>query len=156
MVYHEQPVTMATNMEYTGDLDIKSEENSVNCLDCLNPNKDKEDFFTAIAIILMSFGLAIMVVGIVVPRDFVFNPSLPAREMESIEIHYANLSFYLDLVAVIGMGFITLGGVISSGVFMYHFIIGSRQVYRKDDRQDINLLDGTNREMVSYGTSESR
>lgn len=147
---------MVTDMERITDLDVESEEDTSNCLDCLNPKKDKEDFFTTIAIISMSFGLSIMIVSIIVPRDYAFNPSLPAREMESIEIHYANLAFYLDLVAVIGMGFITLGGVISSGVFVYHFIIGEKEDYKHEGRRDTNLLHGSNREMVSYGTNESR
>ncbi|XP_045159694.1 transmembrane protein 74B-like [Mercenaria mercenaria] len=144
---------MVTELERIEDSNIRNEEENCHWLDCLNPKKDMQEFLTTIAIILMSCGVAIMCVSFIVPREHVFDPSLPAREMEKIEIHYAKLSYYLDICTVIGMSFIAAGGLITSGVFVYYFIMPDREVYRKKDRQDLNLLTGTQREMVSYGTS---
>lgn len=148
-----------SNTELGSSVQADDEEergNNCDCLDCINPKTDIEGSLTALALLCMSCGLAIMCVGYLVPRDYVFDPSKSAREMEKIEIYYANLSFYLDTCIVAGMAFIAVGGLISSALFMYYFVIDSRQVYRKEDRLDLNLLDVSQHEMVSYGSASDR
>jgi hypothetical protein len=78
-----------------------------------------EDGLVYTAAGLIVFGIICMVVGYVVPRDYTFNPYARARDMEAIEIYYADLSQNLDLTIVIGMAFIALGGMILSSFITY-------------------------------------
>lgn len=143
---------MRQETERLEDSNVKEEECICHWFDFVNPKTDTEGFLTAVSVLCLSCGLALIFVGYIVPRDYAFDPLKPAREMEAIEIHYATLSFYLDVCILIGMACIALGGLISSGIFMYHFVTGTRQVYRKEDRSDLNLLSGSYTEMMSYGT----
>ena len=112
-----------------------------------------EDILIVIAVVLMSIGFAVMCMGYIIPRGYTFDPTLPAREMESIEMHYARLAYYLDVCVVVGMGFIAAGGVVASSVSVYHFITSRKRVYRQADRRDMALLDAST---TSYGTDKTR
>lgn len=81
--------------------------------------KEPDDFCTLLAASLMLAGIVFMTVGYVVPRDYKFNPYAPAREMESIEIHFARLSYNLDIVITVGMSLVAAGGIIMAGVMCY-------------------------------------
>lgn len=118
--------------------------------DCSDRNK--EDTLITVSVVLLVLGFIIMFIGYSVPRGYVFDTSLPAREMEKIEIYYAELSYKLDVCIVVGMGFIAIGGLIVSCVTTYYFIVADHQIYRKEDRPDLNLLNSS--EMTTYGTSE--
>lgn len=115
--------------------------------------KNKDDVVVVVAVIFVSFGLALMCTGYIIPRDYKFDPSLPAREMERIEIHYANLAYYLNVSSVVGMGFITVGAVVISGLTVYKYMTSKDKIYRKEDRQDLNLLEEPHFEMTTYGTT---
>ena len=83
-----------------------------------------ESCSTQDVLVYMSAGLVVcgvicMVVGYTVPRDYTFNPYARARDMEAIEIYYADLSLKLDLTIVIGMAFIAIGGIVMSTLITY-------------------------------------
>lgn len=80
---------------------------------------DPEDALVYMAAGLIVYGIVCMVVGYTVPREYTFNPYARARDMEAIEIYYADLSQSLDLTIVIGMGFIAVGGIILSTLITY-------------------------------------
>lgn len=78
-----------------------------------------EDRLVYTAAGLIVCGIVCMVVGYVVPREYTFNPYARARDMEAIEVYYADLSQKLDLTIVIGMAFISIGGMILSSLITY-------------------------------------
>ncbi|KAL4237164.1 Transmembrane protein 74B [Mactra antiquata] len=120
----------------------------------LRPRKCREDLLITISIVCLVLGFVIMGTGYIIPREYIFDTSLPAREMERIEIYYANLSYSLDICILVGMGFIAFGGVIASSVFTYYFIFAEGQVYRKESRPDLNLLNGGGNQLATYGTNK--
>lgn len=140
-----------------------SDDDTGNECECLCPwmeycnlGSNKQDLLINVSLVLISIGLAVSCVGIIIPRDYVFDASLPAREMENIAMHYASLSYYLDVCVVIGMAFITAGIMVASGLTVYHYVTTRRRIYREQDRRDLNLLNRTQSEMVSYGSSDVR
>ena len=64
-------------------------------------------------------GMSLVILGFAIPRDYTFDTTIPAREMESIEQYYSNLSFTLDICSIIGMGFVTLGGLLMANATLY-------------------------------------
>lgn len=114
--------------------------------------KSKDDVFFMTAVIFMSIGFAMMCIGYIIPRDYVFDPSLPARQMEAIELRYYKLSYSLDLSIIIGMGFIALGGIIVSTHTVYHYITVKGSVYKSRDRRNSTLLNDKNVAMATYGS----
>ena len=125
------------------------------CLRRYHPIKNTQEFLMLIAMVLLSTGLVAICIGYVIPREYVFDPSLPAREMEKIELHFRELSFYLDVCILSGMGCIAAGGLIVTSVTMYAIFIERPRIYRAKDRQDLCLLDNATTEMVTYGTAST-
>ena len=64
-------------------------------------------------------GISLVILAFAVPRDYAFDTTIPAREMESIEQYYSNLGYTLDILSIIGMGFVTLGGLLMANATMY-------------------------------------
>ena len=70
----------------------------------------------------IAFGILLVflafLTGIANP-SYKFDTTLPAREMESIEQYYSNLNYGLDICSIIGMGFVTLGGLLMANATVY-------------------------------------
>ncbi|XP_061197572.1 transmembrane protein 74B-like [Saccostrea echinata] len=124
---------------------MPEEEDSDNSSD----NCSSEDRLVYTAAGLIVCGIICMVVGYVIPRDYTFNPYARARDMESIEIYYADLSQKLDLTIVIGMAFIAIGGIMLSSFITYISCCESKsESSLHTERRAISLSGGRN-----YGTS---
>lgn len=111
-----------------------------------------ENMLFNIAIICMSLGLAVMSIGYIIPRDLVFDPSLPARQMEAIELRYAKLSYHLDLCIITGMGIIVFGGVIASSMTVYYYVTDGQSHSKSSETE---LLTDNKDFMATYGSRGS-
>lgn len=119
------------------------------CLECLsNPG----DLITFIASVFMILGLVFMTIGYVVPRDYDFNPYAPAREMEAIEIYFANLSYDLDVVITAGMGFVAFGGILMTSLVTYEMYLRITEEDDDDDGSYVQLK--SYKRQPSYGSAE--
>ena len=120
-----------------------------------NPRKNPEDFLLLISVGAMSVGLALLCIGFVIPRDYEFDPSLPARDMEAIEVYYANLTWALDICIISGMSCIAFGALIVSSLITYELIISSAENSKKKQYDsDKDKIIASEIEMTSYGTRE--
>ena len=115
--------------------------------------KSKDDLCVGAVVICMAVGLALMCIGYIIPRDYVFDASLPARQMEAIEIRYSKLAYRLDLCIIVGMGFISLGAVITTVLTIYIYLTGGHIIYKSHDKRDLTLLNDNNLSMTRYGSS---
>lgn len=73
-----------------------------------------DERYTLIPMIVMILGLGCMVVGFAVPRTYIFDPTAPARQMESIENFYIRLGYNLDICITVGMGLVAVGAIMVS------------------------------------------
>lgn len=118
-----------------------------------NPRKNPEEFIVMICVGSMSIGIAFLCIGYIIPREYEFDPSLPAREMESIEIYYAKLSRVLDICIMIGMGFTAVGVIIVSSMTTYSLVKGLSEYHRQEEQaSDKDFMMSHDIEMTSYGS----
>lgn len=73
-----------------------------------------DECYTLIPMIVMILGLGCIVVGIAVPRTYIFDSTAPARQMESTENFYIQLGYNLDICITVGMGLIAVGAIMVS------------------------------------------
>lgn len=111
-----------------------------------------ENMLFNVSILCMSLGFAVMCIGYIIPRDFIFDPSLPAREMEAISLRYTMLSYNLDLCIITGMGFIALGGVIATSITVYYYVTDGQSHSKSSETE---LLTDNNDLMATYGSRGS-
>ncbi len=71
----------------------------------------------------IAFGLGLIFIGFGIPRDYTFDPDKPARQMEEIENYYSDLGFGLDICSIVGMGLVTLGGLIVANATFLSMLI---------------------------------
>jgi len=64
---------------------------------------DYVDIACVVTLILLAAGSILIIVGYAIPRDYIFDSTLPAREMEAIEIKHARLGQILDYCIISGM-----------------------------------------------------
>lgn len=110
----------------------------------------KDEILVLAAVVLMSVGFAVICMGYIIPREYRFDSSLPAREMEKIELHYVKLSYYLDVSIVAGMGCVAAGGLVATALTVYRYA-SSRSQRAVRDRKDLTLL--RDKDMSTYGTA---
>ena len=87
-----------------------------------DPRKSPDDFLLLVSICSMTIGLALLCIGYIIPREYVFDSSLPAKEMEAIELYHVNLTKALDICIIVGMGFTAFGGILIASLITYSFI----------------------------------
>ena len=153
MEVEHAPRTHKMLNEYTNVDNLDETSDLQGCLQRYNPRNNPEEFWLLVAIGSMSIGLPFIFIGFIIPRDYVFDSSLPARQMEAIEIYYANLSNTLDMCIVIGMGFVAFGGLIVSCVVMYSVIRGS--IDEEFSVSDKGPIIAPGREMALYGSTST-
>ena len=94
----------------------------INCKEFYKNNSVKENPLECASFIsfwCIVFGISLVILAFAIPRDYAFDTTIPAREMESIEQFYSNLGYTLDILSIIGMGFVTLGGLLIANATMY-------------------------------------
>ena len=116
-----------------------------------DPRNDPVEFLNTLALGIMVVGLVIVTVAFMIPRDYVFDPDMPAVEMEAIEQYYADLSARLDAVMAAGTVLIAVGGVIIGGIFTWMLLRGDFAVcFRNPEDDERELYE----EQRGYGTGK--
>ncbi|KAK3575045.1 hypothetical protein QTP86_019771 [Hemibagrus guttatus] len=77
------------------------------------------DYSFMLALVFLISGIALVVIAYAIPREARINPDqVTARQMEKLEMYYAQLSSHLDKCIIAGLGLLTLGGMLLSILLM--------------------------------------
>ncbi|XP_075756886.1 transmembrane protein 74B [Pelodiscus sinensis] len=77
------------------------------------------DYGFVSALLLLGSGILLVGLAYAIPRAPRVDPAaLPAREMERLELYYARLGTRLDRCIIAGLGLLTVGGLLLSGLLM--------------------------------------
>lgn len=75
-------------------------------------------------------GIVLVVIAYTIPREAKVDPdSVSARQMEKLEMYYAQLGSHLDKCIIAGLGLLTLGGMFLSVLLMVSICRG--EMYRR-------------------------
>lgn len=70
------------------------------------------DYGFIFALVFLVSGIVLVVIAYTIPREAkVDRDSVSARQMEKLEIYYAQLGSHLDRCIIAGLGLLTLGGM---------------------------------------------
>lgn len=107
------------------------------------------DYSFMLALVFLISGIALVVIAYAIPREARINPDqVTARQMEKLEMYYAQLSSHLDKCIIAGLGLLTLGGMLLSILLMISLCKG--ELYH---RRNFGIL---RRPMKSYGSINMR
>ncbi|XP_062852815.1 transmembrane protein 74B [Trichomycterus rosablanca] len=102
-----------------------------------------------VALVFLVSGIALVVIAYAIPREVRVDPDLvTARQMEKLEIYYSRLGSHLDKCIIVGLGLLTLGGMLLSILLMVSVCKG--ELYH---RRSFAVL---RRPMKSYGSISMR
>ncbi|KAF6716931.1 Transmembrane protein 74B [Oryzias melastigma] len=88
------------------------------------------DFGFILALVLLVSGIVLVVIAYTIPREAKVDPdSVSARQMEKLEMYYAQLGSHLDKCIIAGLGLLTLGGMFLSVLLMVSICRG--EMYRR-------------------------
>ena len=102
-----------------------------------SPRQDPVEFTHCLSLVSITLGVLLVAMGYLIPRDYVFNPDIPASEMEAIEDYYNRKAAALDVCIVTGTVFVGIGGLMISGIFMMMLIQGDLKECYGDNESDI-------------------
>uniref|UniRef100_A0A3Q3LYU3 Uncharacterized protein n=1 Tax=Mastacembelus armatus TaxID=205130 RepID=A0A3Q3LYU3_9TELE len=97
----------------------------------LNPIDDHSaDYGFIFALVFLVSGIVLVVIAYTIPREAKVDPdSVSARQMEKLEMYYAQLGSHLDKCIIAGLGLLTLGGMFLSVLLMVSICRG--EMYRR-------------------------
>nr|XP_019963709.1 PREDICTED: transmembrane protein 74B [Paralichthys olivaceus] len=97
----------------------------------LNPADDHSaDYGFVFALVFLVSGIVLVVIAYTIPREAKVDPdSVSARQMEKLEMYYAQLGSHLDKCIIAGLGLLTLGGMFLSVLLMVSICRG--EMYRR-------------------------
>ncbi|KAG6938505.1 transmembrane protein 74B, partial [Chelydra serpentina] len=108
-----------------GDLSPRSDDGTLP-----EPAGRSADYGFISALILLVSGIVLVVVAYTIPREPRVDPAaVTAREMERLEMYYARLGSHLDKCIIAGLGLLTLGGMLLSGLLLVSIYKG--ELYRR-------------------------
>lgn len=88
------------------------------------------DYGFILALVFLVSGIVLVVIAYTIPREAKVDPdSVSARQMEKLEIYYAQLGSHLDKCIIAGLGLLTLGGMFLSVLLMVSICRG--EMYRR-------------------------
>lgn len=95
-----------------------------------NPSNDHStDSGFIFALVFLVGGIVLVVIAYTIPREAKVDPdSMSARQMEKLEMYYAQLGSHLDKCIIVGLGLLTLGGMFLSVLLMVSIFRG--ELYR--------------------------
>ncbi|XP_075938183.1 uncharacterized protein tmem74b [Anarhichas minor] len=77
------------------------------------------DYGFIFALVFLVSGIVLVVIAYTIPREAKVDPdSVSARQMEKLEMYYAQLGSHLDKCIIAGLGLLTLGGMFLSVLLM--------------------------------------
>ncbi|XP_065811343.1 transmembrane protein 74B [Labrus bergylta] len=96
-----------------------------------NPADDHSaDYGFIFALVFLVSGIVLVVIAYTIPREAKVDPnSVSARQMEKLEMYYAQLGAHLDKCIIAGLGLLTLGGMFLSVLLMVSICRG--EMYRR-------------------------
>ncbi|XP_058486735.1 transmembrane protein 74B isoform X1 [Solea solea] len=96
-----------------------------------NPPEDHSaDYGFIFALVFLVGGIVLVVIAYTIPREAKVDPdSVSARQMEKLEMYYAELGAHLDKCIIAGLGLLTLGGMFLSVLLMVSICRG--EMYRR-------------------------
>uniref|UniRef100_A0A672SLS7 Transmembrane protein 74B n=1 Tax=Sinocyclocheilus grahami TaxID=75366 RepID=A0A672SLS7_SINGR len=113
----------------------------------LQYNGHSVDYGFIFALIFLVSGIILVVIAYTIPREAKVNPDqVTARQMEKLEMYYAQLGSHLDKCIIAGLGLLTLGGMLLSVLLMVSICKG--ELYRRRTL--------ASRPMKSYGSINMR
>ncbi|XP_010901513.1 transmembrane protein 74B [Esox lucius] len=93
-------------------------------------NDHSVDYGFIFALVFLVSGILLVVIAYTIPREAKLNPDLvSARQMEKLEMYYAQLGSHLDKCIIAGLGLLTLGGMLLSVLLMVSICKG--ELYRR-------------------------
>uniref|UniRef100_A0A3Q2PTX0 Transmembrane protein 74B n=1 Tax=Fundulus heteroclitus TaxID=8078 RepID=A0A3Q2PTX0_FUNHE len=97
----------------------------------LSPADDHSaDYGFILALVFLVSGIVLVVIAYTIPREAKVDPdSVSARQMEKLEMYYAQLGSHLDKCIIAGLGLLTLGGMFLSVLLMVSICRG--EMYRR-------------------------
>ncbi|XP_023248843.1 transmembrane protein 74B-like [Seriola lalandi dorsalis] len=97
----------------------------------VNPADDHSaDYGFIFALVFLVSGIVLVVIAYTIPREAKVDPdSVSARQMEKLEMYYAQLGSHLDKCIIAGLGLLTLGGMFLSVLLMVSICRG--EMYRR-------------------------
>ncbi|XP_022069564.1 transmembrane protein 74B [Acanthochromis polyacanthus] len=88
------------------------------------------DYGFILALVFLVSGIVLVVIAYTIPREAKVDPdSVSARQMEKLEMYYAQLGSHLDKCIIAGLGLLTLGGMFLSVLLMVSICRG--EMYRR-------------------------
>ncbi|MEQ2280885.1 hypothetical protein AMECASPLE_024766 [Ameca splendens] len=88
------------------------------------------DYGFILALVFLVSGIVLVVIAYTIPREAkVDSDSVSARQMEKLEMYYAQLGSHLDKCIIAGLGLLTLGGMFLSVLLMVSICRG--EMYRR-------------------------
>uniref|UniRef100_A0A8C7ZPB6 Transmembrane protein 74B n=1 Tax=Oryzias sinensis TaxID=183150 RepID=A0A8C7ZPB6_9TELE len=88
------------------------------------------DYGFILALVFLVSGIVLVVIAYTIPREAKLDPdSVSARQMEKLEMYYAQLGSHLDKCIIAGLGLLTLGGMFLSVLLMVSICRG--EMYRR-------------------------
>ncbi|KAI5619460.1 transmembrane protein 74B [Silurus asotus] len=107
------------------------------------------DYSFMLALVFLVSGIALVIIAYAIPREARINPDqVTARQMEKLEMYYAQLGTHLDKCIIAGLGLLTLGGMLLSILLMVSLCKGELYHHRS-----FAIL---RRPMKSYGSINMR
>ena len=93
-------------------------------------NGNTVDYGFVSALVFLVGGIVLVVIAYTIPREAKVNPDMvTARQMEKLEMYYAQLGSHLDKCIIAGLGLLTLGGMLLSIMLMVSIFKG--ELYRR-------------------------
>ncbi|KAG2461903.1 transmembrane protein 74B [Polypterus senegalus] len=118
---HQEPMCGGTREE----LSPRSEEDH-----CAERDGHSVDYGFVFALVFLVSGILLVLIAYTIPREAKVNPDfVSAREMEKLEMYYAQLGSHLDKCIIAGLGLLTLGGMLLSVLLMISICKG--ELYRR-------------------------
>ncbi|XP_059426462.1 transmembrane protein 74B-like [Carassius carassius] len=110
-------------------------------------NSHSVDYGFIFALVFLVSGIILVVIAYTIPREAKVNPDqVTARQMEKLEMYYAQLGSHLDKCIIAGLGLLTVGGMLLSILLMVSICKG--ELYRRRTF--------ARRPMKSYGSINMR
>ncbi|CAL1608279.1 unnamed protein product [Knipowitschia caucasica] len=88
------------------------------------------DYGFIFALVFLVSGIVLVIIAYTIPREAKVDPdTISARQMEQLELYYAQLGSHLDKCIIAGLGLLTLGGMFLSVLLMVSICRG--EMYRR-------------------------
>ncbi|XP_034021838.1 transmembrane protein 74B [Thalassophryne amazonica] len=95
-----------------------------------HPEDHSADYGFIFALVFLVSGIVLVVIAYTIPREAKVDPdTVSARQMEKLEMYYAQLGSHLDKCIIAGLGLLTLGGMFLSMLLMVSICRG--EMYRR-------------------------